>query len=241
MISTTKGIVFHQIKYSETSLILKIYTENFGLQSYIAKGARSKKSKISPSVLQHLSLIELVANHKEKNSLSFLKEIRSDYQYSSIPYNVYKSSILIFVNELVYRSIREEEKNQELFNFLTSAIQWLDLSESRFSNFHLVFAIQLSRYLGFYPKNNHSKLNCHFNLQEGIFTNILPRHENYLDDAVAKQFSQLIEASYEKMSLVALNNNSRNVLLERIIEYYQLHLPNFGKIKSLEVLRTVLS
>lgn len=241
MISTTKGIVFHQLKYSETSLILKIYTKEFGLQSYMAKGARSKKSKISPSILQHLSLVELLANHKEKSSLNFLKEIWSDYQYSSIPFNIYKSSILIFINELLYRSIREEEKNLELFNFLYSALEWLDLSESGFSNFHLVFAIQLSRYLGFYPQNNYSKQYSHFDLQEGVFTNILPMHSNFLDDKVAKQFSQLIETSYEKMTEIALNTNSRNVLLERIIEYYQLHLPNFGKIKSLEILRTVLS
>lgn len=241
MISTTKGIVFHQLKYSETSLILKIYTKEFGLQSYMAKGVRSKKSKISPSILQHLSLVELLANHKEKSSLNFLKEIWSDYQYSSIPFNIYKSSILIFINELLYRSIREEEKNLELFNFLYSALEWLDLSESGFSNFHLVFAIQLSRYLGFYPQNNYSKQYSHFDLQEGVFTNILPIHSNFLDDKVAKQFSQLIETSYEKMTEIALNTNSRNVLLERIIEYYQLHLPNFGKIKSLEILRTVLS
>jgi len=105
MISKTKGIVFHQLKYSETSFIVKIYTQEFGLQSYLIKGARNKKSKIRPALLQHLSLLELIVTHKEKSNLQHIREIRSAHQYSNLPFDMIKSSITLFVNELLLKSI----------------------------------------------------------------------------------------------------------------------------------------
>ena len=241
MISSTKGIVFHQLKYSETSIIAKIYTEEFGLQSYIVKGARRKKSKNTAAVLQHLSLVELTANHKEKSDIHYLQEIRPIYQYSSIPYDILKSSILLLINELLYRSIREEEANVDLFEFIFNSLQWFDLRENTFANFHLVFLLQLSKYLGFFPKGIYSKHTYLFNLESGNFESIIPSHPNYLMDKMATQFSQLVQVSFENMAEVKLNNVSRNHLLESLIQYYQLHLPNLGTPKSLKVLKEVLS
>ena len=132
MLTTTKGIVFHQIKYSETSVIAKIYTLEFGLQSYLLKGVRSKKSKISPALLQHLSLLEIVSNHKENSDLQYVSELRSAHQYNSIPFNIVKSSITVFVNELSYKAIREEETNPHIFEFIYDDMRWLDLSEKSY-------------------------------------------------------------------------------------------------------------
>jgi len=241
MIIKTQGIVFHQIKYSESSLIVKIYTRELGIQSYLVKGVRSKKSKISPALLQHLSLLDIVASHKEKSNLHYIQEIRSAHQYASIPYNMTKSSITLFVNELLLKAIREEEANTDLFDFIFQAMQWLDLSTENYVNFHLIFAMQLSRYLGFYPRGIYSSDNHYFNLEEGCFENRRPIHHNYLQDKETEKWSRLTELSLDSIFEIKLNNVDRNKLLDQIVQYYQLHLPNFGELKSLDVLRTVLS
>jgi len=241
MISTSRGIVFHQIKYSETSIIAKIYTEKFGIQSYMIKGARRKKSKATAGNLQHLSLVEVTANHKEKSNIHHLNEIRPFYQYTSIPFEINKSSILLFLNEILYRSIREEETNPELFDFLVNSLQWLDLSLEGYANFHLVFLLQFSRYLGFFPKGNYSDHNYLFDLEGGSFGPKIPIHPNYIKEKTAKQFDDLLKASFENMVNIKLNNSSRNTILETIVQYYQLHVPDLGQLKSLKVLREVFS
>lgn len=241
MIAKTPGIVFHQIKYSETSLIVKIYTRELGLQSYLIKGARSKKSKFSPALFQHLSLLEMVASHKEKSNLQHVREICSAHQYNSIPFDLVKSSITVFVNELLMKSIQEEEANPALFDFVFRSMQWLDLATKNYVNFHLVFAVQLSRFIGFYPRGIYSPATSFFDLEEGCFENKRPLHPNYLKEKNAELFSELTEHSIENMDALALTNENRNSLLNQLIQYYQLHLPNFGELKSLDVLRAVMS
>lgn len=241
MIAKTQGIVFHQIKYSESSLIVKIYTREFGIQSYLVKGVRSKKSKISPALLQHLSLLEIVVSHKEKSNLHYIREIRSAHQYVSIPYDMIKSSIILFVNELLIKAIQEEESNPSLFDFLFQSMQWLDLATEKYVNFHLIFSIQLSRYLGFYPRGIYSPATPYFDLEEGCFENRRPIHHNYLQGKEANKLSLLTDYSLDSIKELKLNNEDRNKLLDQIVQYYSLHLPNFGELKSLDVLRTVLS
>ena len=241
MIAKTKGIVFHQLKYSETSLIVKIYTRELGLQSYLIKGARSKKSKISPALLQHLSLIEMVTSHSGKSQLHYIKEIRSAYQYSSIPYDMTKSSITLFVNELLVKAIREEEANTDLFDYIFQSMQWLDLAAKNYVNFHLFFAMQLTRYLGFYPRGVYSPSTPYFDLEEGSFQNNKPIHPNYIQRKEAEKLSLLTDYSFDTIDKQSLNHENRNKLLDHLIHYFQLHLPNFGELKSPDVLRTVLS
>lgn len=241
MISTSRGIVFHQLKYSETSVIAHIYTEKFGIQSYIIKGARRKKSKTTAGNLQHLSLVEITANHKEKSNIHHLQEIRPAYQYASIPYDIRKSSILLLLNEILHRSIKEEEANTELFDFIFNALQWLDLRESGFANFHLIFLLKLSKYLGFFPKGIYSETSTYFNMESGCFEMQRPFHDNYFKLKIAEQFSQLSQLSFENMLDLSMNSNIRNNLLYHIINYYQLHVPNLGTPKSLKILKEVLS
>ncbi len=241
MIAKTQGIVFHQIKYSETSLIVKIYTRELGIQSYLIKGVRSKKTKISAALLQHLSLLDIVASHKEKSNLHYIREMHSAHQYASIPYDMTKSSITLFVNELLLKAIREEETNTDLFDFIFQSMQWLDLATENYVNFHLIFAIQLSRYLGFYPRGIYSPKTSYFDLEEGCFENRRPIHHNYLQSQETEKWSLLTDISFENIDEIKLNHFDRNKLLDQIVQYYQLHLPNFGDLKSLDVLRTVLS
>lgn len=237
MLHSTRGIVFHQVKYSETSIIAKIYTEQFGLKSYLFRGARKKKSNTQAALLQHLNLLELEVYQREKKEIQQVKEIKMAYPFKTIPYDIRKSSILIFLNEILYQVIREEEPNPDLFQFLYQAIQLLDNKEKNLASFHFIFLIQLTRFLGFFPRNNYSDTHHTFNLSEGEFSSMSLPGNYFAPSPYGRLLSQIMElqpdASYSIPSPV------RNSLLEIILNYYKLHVPGMKDIKSLDVLKSI--
>ncbi len=241
MFYTTRGIVFKQVKYSESSIVAKIFTEEFGLQSYMVKGVRSRSSRNKPALFQPLTLLELVVSHKENKTMNHLKEIRVAYAYQSIPLEMEKRSVLFFLNELLYRSIREETPNKPLFDWLFNSLTWFDMNTTGTLNFHLVFMLQLSRFLGFYPRWNPGQQYGFFDLQEGVFTVSAPGHPQFLSGESVDKLEQLQQCNFEDSGKLPLNNSNRRQLLEVLHTYYRLHLPGFGEMKSMEVLRTVLA
>ena len=180
MLHQTKGIVFHSIKYSETSVIVKIYTELFGIQSYLFKGIRSSKSKIRPGLFQSMTLLDLVVYHKENQSLQSVKEVHLSHPFRSIPFDIRKSSVALFINELAYKAIREEESNPGMFAFLWDACLRLDETEERVSFFHVEFAVMLMHHLGIFPNDNFAPGSPVFNLREGTFQPGIPDHHWWL-------------------------------------------------------------
>lgn len=241
MLEKTRGIVFHKIKYSESSLIIKAYTEEFGLQSLIARGTRSKKSKLKAGLFQHLSLLDLIINHNEKKDIHHIKEVKPAYSFSSIPFDIRKSSLIIFMNEVLFKSIKEEEKNEELFQFLFNSIQILDMKKDRVADFHLFFLIQLSKFLGFYPEKNFSDERQTFNLQEGKFIKTTETSELLMNPPFSNYLFQLLSLNYKSPKTLRISGNTKNELLEYLLKYYRIHLPDFGELNSYIVLREVLS
>ena len=241
MLHNTRGIVFHQVKYSETSIIVKIYTELFGLQSYLIRGVRSKTSKIKPALLQHLTLVDLIVYHKQKKDIQTIKEVKIAYPYKTIPYDIIKSSVAVFLNEVLYKVIREEEPNPGLFAFLFNSLQILDIREKNIADFYLIFLIRLTKYLGFFPKNNFSVQNCNFHLEEGLFTLNTHPEELIVKKPFSEYLSDLTETSYENSTKLKILPQHRSKLLEDILNYYQLHIPAVINIKSHHVLQTVLN
>ncbi|MCX6271487.1 MAG: DNA repair protein RecO [Bacteroidetes bacterium] len=237
---TTRGIVLHQTRYSETSLIVKVYTEAFGLASFIFKGVRKTKPVVSPALLQHLSLIELVTNKNVNANLQYVKEIRGFYSYTELPYDIRKSAIAIFLNEILYKSLKEEEPNPDLFDFLITSLQILDLTHQPVSNFHLWFALQLTRFLGILPVGQDQPAKPVFNLKEGIFQFSCPDHPHYVEPPYGTLFSQFSRPGFREYYSVSIKASERKQLLLKIIEFYQLHLQGFGSMKSHEVLEEVL-
>jgi DNA repair protein RecO (recombination protein O) len=238
MLHHTRGIVFHQVKYSETSLIVKIYTEQFGLQSYMIRGIRSKKSLIKPALLQPFTLIDLVVYHKEKKDLQHIKEIQIAYPFKSIPFDIRKSSVLIFLNEILIHVIREQESNPGLFQFIYNSIESFDLMDQGIADFHLRFMMELTRHLGFYPKNNFSAETCAFNMQEGIFTHQTLSSNTVIPKPYSDYFAALASTGAHP---VQINPSHRPILLEYMIRYYKLHIPGIHEIKSHSVLQVVLN
>lgn len=239
MNQSTRGIVLRYYPYSESSIIVKIFTESFGLQSYIVKGLRSKTSKTKLSLFQPLTLIEFVAHHKENKSLHHLREPRVEYHFHSIQTDPIKRSILFFLAELLYKSIRIEASDKQLFQWIHNAVTWFDLSDGKQQNYHLVFMFQLSRFLGFYPKYNPADRVLYFDLQEGKFCKEQPHHPQYVSGALVKKLADLCQSNIENSVVIKIDINERRQILDHLIIYYQLHLPGFGEMKSVEVLKTI--
>ncbi|MBI9054943.1 MAG: DNA repair protein RecO [Bacteroidales bacterium] len=239
MLFKTRGIVLHHIKYSETSVIVTIYTELFGRQSYIINGVRGKKSKIKANILQSLFLLNMEVYHKPKQDLQRVKEAQPDFVFSSLPYDIRKSTLAIFIAEILYKTIQEHEANAELFNYLYNSIQVLDLKEKGISNFHLYFLIHLTKYLGFFPENNYSDSRCYFDLKAGRFMQIKPMHLFFIGPIESKILNTLFEFSENQHENVNIRHKERIEILEKILDYYSLHIDGISTIKSLSILREV--
>lgn len=234
----TKGIVIHQFKYSETSVIAKIYTEMFGLESFLLKGVRNNKSKVKQGLLQHLSLVDLVVYHNKKGGLQHLKEIKSNYTFKSIPFDLRKSSIVLFINEILYKSIKEEIKNEKLFNFINRALILLDETIEKYSDFHFHFLIELTKYLGFYPNNNFSEDNNIFNIKEGIFQGFVTEETYCLDKSLSYQFYVLLNKGFNEYYVPV---EYRKQLLSKIIDFYRIHIAGLKEVYSNQVLESIFN
>ncbi|KKX49730.1 MULTISPECIES: DNA repair protein RecO [Sphingobacterium] len=238
MLHKTRGIVLKTTNYSESSVVSQIYTEHFGLQSYLVNGARKPKAKIRSGFLQALHPLDMVVTFKDNNSLHRINEARQVPPLKSIPYDIVKSSLAIFLNEVLYKILREQSGDPFLFEYLYQAILWLDNSETNLANFHLVFLINLSRFLGFYPVEA-SKNYPYFNLESATFSNQLPEHPYVLQEPHTTLFRKLMATEFNSSEDIKMSTKDRQILLEKIIDYYRLHLTNFREIKSLYILEEI--
>ncbi len=241
MIIQTKGIVFQSVKYGDSSLVVKIFTEMLGLQSYMVKGVRSRKAKLKPSFFEPLTLLDMEVYHKPNQNLHHIKEIRVDYPWHDIPFSAQKQSILLFLDEILYKCVREELPNKAFFSWIYHSLIWFDLEEKYFMNFHLFFLVQLSRFLGFYPTSPvRSPENIKiFDMQEGQFLEREPVHPYFTEGIAAQKLSVLMQSSVENLKTIQINTRERRLVLDSLLAFYQLHLPELGKIKSLDVLRVM--
>ena len=238
MIESTRGFVFKTLKYSETSVITKIYTERFGLQSYIVQGVRSSRARGKANLLQPFTLLDLVVYKREARNLQRIKEFKFAHIYQTIPFDFAKRSVAIFLTELLNRSIQEEdEENPELFQFIWERFIKLD-EESTVTYYHLDFMLGLSKVLGFYPSGSFSEKDRLFDMQEGVFTSEFPQHPVFLEGDLANSFSSLVHSPVHELRL---EKPVRRELMYQLIRYYKLHIPGFGDMNSPEILETVLS
>ncbi|MFL5762619.1 MAG: DNA repair protein RecO [Bacteroidia bacterium] len=241
MLEKTSGILLHTTDYTDTSIIVKAYTSRFGLQSYMTSGIRGKRSKHKASVLQPLTIAELVISGSEKSKLKRITEVNVLYPYTSIPYEIVKSTIALFLNEVLYRSLKEDEANEALFEYLKNALQILDLRTESCANFHLCFMLQLSRFLGFYPQGSYSRDQPYFDLRDGLFVAAKPSHALCLDVEESMLLDRLLKASFDDMEKIVLTRVQRKKILQNLVFFYRLHIPSFGEMRSPEVLEQVIS
>lgn len=237
MLHKTRGIVFKSTEYGEASLVVQIYTELFGIQSYLINSVRKKHAKHHANMFQRLTPVDLVVYHKERPGLQRISDIKPNPLLVSIPFDVYKTSLVLFLDEVLYKSIREEEANPQLFDFLMQSIEWLDHSQHPGNNFHLTFLILLCRYLGFAPTKNYSAENNIFNLKDGYFQPTFPDHPHFIPPPLGELFLALLNANYTTSPIISTPD--RRACINYLLEYYALHIEGFGTIRSHKVLEQI--
>jgi DNA repair protein RecO (recombination protein O) len=240
MLHKTRGIVFKTTDYGESSVVVQVFTEKFGLQSYMVNGAKKPKAKISRNMLQPLHLLDMVVYHKEAGNVQRIKELKNAPPLLTIPYDVIKSSVAMFLNEVLYKAVKQQSADEQLFDFAFSAIEWLDNQTEGLANFHLLFLIRLTRYLGFYPDRYLAGEADYFDLKNGIFSKYKPDGVLYLSPPHTQNFTALLQSTFENIAAVKLSNDERRYLISKLLEYYALHIEGFGNIRSQGVLEEVL-
>ena len=238
---STKGIVLHRTKYTDSSFIVKIFTERLGLQTYLVQGANRKSAKIKSNLLQPFTLLDLEVYQREKKDIQRIKELRLDHPFESIPFDQSKNAIALFLTEILYKTVKEEAPNPELFQFLDTAIRWLDLSENPCANFHLWFLVQLSGFFGFFPQGTPSETIPRFDLREGCFCENIPHHQLFLDRPYSFYLYRLLGTKIAAISDLRMSGNDRKILLNGLVDYFRIHLDQLKEIRSHQVLETVLA
>ena len=241
----TKGIVLRSVKYGETSLVVTLLTELFGVQSYLVNGVRvsTKKGTGKAVLFQPAAMLDLVVYHNELKHLNRIKEFKWAHLYKHIFNDVPKNAVALYIIELLTKCLKQPETNPELFHFAEDVLLHLDESGGTVqANLPLFFAMHLPFHFGFRITDNYSKQNCFLDLQEGSFVNIIPNHPYFLEEKQADVTALLLKVMQpEELEHILLNHDFRRHLLQRYEDYYRLHVHDFTSLKTLPVLSEVLS
>jgi DNA repair protein RecO (recombination protein O) len=239
MLVKTKGIVFRSVRYRETSLILDIYTRELGLKTYVINGVRKKNARTSAAMLQLMSLLDLNVYDQEQREINRIKEVRPAHLYQELPFKIQKSSVGLFILEMVRKTIREKETNHQLYDFLESTFLYLDALPHSTANFHIAFLLSFAVELGFFPENNFSEEKPLFDMREGTFTSSLPFHQDYMKENPSRLLDQFMQSSLKEQHKIKMSKEDRMILLEKLIHFYKVQMGDFGPVRSLEVFKDI--
>jgi len=240
----TKGIVLRTLKYGDTSIITSVYTELFGVQSYIVKGVRqsSKTSQGKANYFQPSAILEMEVYHNEQKGLQFIKEYQWSYLYQTVLFDVVRHAVAMFVIEMVQHSLKQPEANPELFCLIEDTLKQIDKgSDTLVSNLPMYFTLHLGGELGFQVQGEYSPSTPVLDLEEGNFTASTPLHPYYIDGQLAKTISEINSIQfYNDLENIKLNREIRRQLLHYLQQYVALHIHDFGEMRSVAVLQEVL-
>ena len=255
----TEAIVLHSFKYGESKMIVDTFTRTHGRLSFAVPLPRSAHSKLKKQYFQPLTLLNIDADIQQQSQLQKISEASIAAPLPSLLSDPSKLAIALFICEFLYHALRDEQQNEPLFEYVCTSIQWLDQRESDFANFHLVFLMHLSRFLGFYPNLDSSRYevrgtryedssryevrgtryedSLYFDLRAAEFCSLTPTHRDFLMPQEAGRIRLLMRMDYATMHLFRMGRADRNRILEIIIHYYRLHIPQFPELRSLPVLQ----
>ena len=239
MLENTTGIILHQIKYTDSGNIAQIFTKKFGRQSFLIRGIRNKRQGKQNVHLQPLSIIDIVLYYKESRGMQTLKEYSVSFLPADIYNNIVKTSMALFLGEVLTTVLREESPQEDLFEFIRDSVIYLDRLDEGYSNFHIAFLCGLSSFLGIEPGRKPEDESCFFDLTNGSFLQVRPSHGNYADTEMAGILSGFFNSSWDNMNKITLSGSMRNEVLSVLLKYYSTHLPALKKINSLDVLKEV--
>ncbi|MDR0836185.1 MAG: DNA repair protein RecO [Tannerella sp.] len=239
MLFKTRGIILRILPYNDKYNIINMFTEDFGRVAYLVYNNAGKRSKVPRSVMSPLSILNIEAEHFNNRDIHRLKEARPDCNLMQLSFNPSKNAIALFLSEVLYRILQEKEPNLKLFNYLYNCIHRLEVMEEGIGNFHLTFLFKLSNYLGINPNKEDYRSGSFFDLQNGIFTDAVPYHNDYLSREDSIVFARLLKMNFENMSLFVFSRQEKADILRHIITYYRIHLADFPEIKSLDVMQSL--
>jgi DNA repair protein RecO (recombination protein O) len=237
MMAKTKAIVLHSLKYGDSQMIVDMFTEQFGRLSFVCHISQSPKAKLKKTFFQPLNILDLEFDYRQSKNLQHIKDIRMDCYFTSIPFEPYKLAITLFLAEFLSYTTRDEQVNVPLFHYVDHSVRWLDESQRSFSNFHLVFMMRLSRFIGFFPNLDNYEEGDSFDLRNGCFSKSVAQHHDVVQPSEAAKIGLLMRMNYESMHLFRMSRAERNRCTEIILTYYRLHVPNFPELKSLSVMQ----
>jgi DNA repair protein RecO (recombination protein O) len=241
MLEKTKGIVLHQIKYTDSGIVTQIYTRKFGRQSFLIKGMRNKKTGKHNINFQPLFILDMELYYKAAREMQTLKEFSVSFAPYDIYSNIKKSSVAIFLGEVLTSVLKEETPHDEMFEYIEESIMYFENCKESFANFHIAFLAGLSSFLGFEPHPRLEKEDQFFDMLNGVFVHVPPVHGNYANEEITNILADFFVSSYDSISNISLSGKIRNDILETLVRFYSLHLPGLKRIKSLEILKEVFS
>lgn len=239
MIEKTRGIILHQVKYSDSGIVVQVYTRKFGRLSFLIKGLRNKKAGKQNVFFQPLFILDLEIYYKASREIQMLKDFSVYYSPVNIQSEIKKSSVAIFLGEILTSVLREETPHEDLFDFICESTVYFDTCDVGFANFHVAFLSALSSYVGFEPGARSGKNDIYFDMLNGVFVPLPPMHGYYANPEISEILSLFFSASFAESNKISLNGSLRNEVLDVLVRYYSLHLPGLKKINSLEVLKEV--
>jgi DNA repair protein RecO (recombination protein O) len=239
MLNKSKVIVLSKLKYRDNDLIVKCFTRHRGVVSYLLRGVlNTKKGSSKAAYYQLLSQLEIEENYRQTQSLQYIKDVRLDYNYTTLHTNLFKGSIVMFLSEVLSSVLREEEENQPLYHYLETTLRWLD-TKDEFSNFHLLFLLNLTKHLGFYPDISDTN-QLYFNLNNGLFES--KKQDVYsISGENLTILKQLLGTNFDALDGIKLSSKQRQSFLAMLLLYFELHLGSFRKPKSLKIFNQIFN
>ncbi len=233
----TKAIVLRTVRYGDSRMIVDMLTASAGRVSFACNLSKTNRGKIKKQLFQPLTLLDIVFDSRRTTELQRLKDVRISRPFVSIPFDAYKLSIGLFLAEFLVHASKGEQDGNQLEEFTEKSLLWLDNAMDGFANFHLVFMIHVSLFVGFYPNLDGYRDGAWFDLRDGSFTMTCPSHPDYLNPEDSRRIRLLTRMNFDNMRLFRMSREDRNRCLDVIMTYYRLHVPGFPELRSLEVLR----
>lgn len=241
MMTNTYAIVLHAVKYGESKLVVDMFTRECGRLSFIVGLPRSGRGRVRKQYFQPLAQLSVACDVRPRLQLQRLADVSLAYAYASLTADSRKLAVAMFVAEFLGHALRGEQQGGALYDYVADSLQWLDGAGGGFANFHLVFLMRLTRFLGFYPNLDGYVPGCCFDLRSGCFCPVAPVHADYLAPGEAALVGLMMRMDYATMHLFRLSREERNRMVEVIVRYYRIHLASFPELRSLSVLRELFA
>lgn len=237
----TRAIVLRTVRHTDSRLVVSLFTEHHGMITTMVRISRGGRAGGRSALWQLLNILDVNLDYRPSSDFQTLGEVSISTPWKALPYHPFKASMSIFLADFLYHSLRGEGVNTDLFGFLVNSLTWLDESDGQFSDFHLLLMIRMTRFLGILPGIAGYSKRSVYDMKSAAFTSVLPEHGQYLEPVYAAWIPLLLRMDYSQMHLLRLGRRERRHMLEVILRYYHLHVPAFGELQSLDILRELFS